>query len=124
MKLRTSKLQCPSSVQVESARKQPGMNETTKNPFEPFFDEIRRIVREEVKAATNAKNSNEYSPSLLSAAQAAKLWDVPTTWIAEAARRGVLPSVRLGHYVRFRPEDLEEFIKRNRSSCNLLIRDV
>src|SRR5215470_10908936 len=124
MKLRTSKLQCPSSVQVESAPKQPEMNEATKNPFEPLFDEIRRIVREELKAATNAKNSNGHSPSLLSAAEAAKLWDVPKTWISEAARRGELPSVRLGHYVRFQPEDLEEFIKRNRTGCNLLIRGV
>ena len=90
------------------------MNETTKNPFEPFFDEIRRIVREEVKTATNG-NSNGHSPTLLSAEQAAKLWDLPKTWISEAARRGELPCVRLGHYVRFRPEDLEEFIKRNRT---------
>lgn len=27
------------------------MNESGKNPFGPFFDEIRRIVRDEIKAA-------------------------------------------------------------------------
>jgi excisionase family DNA binding protein len=72
---------------------------------------LRRIVREEIAAS----NSNGHdSPILLSAETAAKLFDVPKTWISDAARRGELPSVRVGHYVRFKPEDLEEFIRRNR----------
>jgi len=83
------------------------------NLFEPFFDRIREIVREEIKAA-NGNGHN--SPALLSAEAAGKLFDVPKTWISEAARRGELPSVRLGHYVRFKPQDLEAFIKANQSS--------
>lgn len=85
--------------------------EKTPNPFDLLLDQIRAVVREEVKAAANG---NGHSPTLLSAQQAAKLWNVPTTWISEAARRGELPSVHLGHYVRFKPQDLEEFIMRNR----------
>ena len=84
------------------------------NPFAPFFEEVRRIVREEIAAA--GMNGNSPSPALLSAEAAAKLFDVPKSWISEAARRGELPSVRVGHYVRFRVDDLENFIKANRSS--------
>jgi excisionase family DNA binding protein len=75
--------------------------------------DLRAIVRQEVKAALNG---NSHSPALLSAEAAAKLFDVPKTWISEASRRGELPSVRLGHYVRFNLEDLEAFVKANRSA--------
>jgi excisionase family DNA binding protein len=74
-------------------------------------EQLRELMREELKAATA---SNAQSPTLLSAEEAAKLWSVPKTWIAEMARQGRLPSVKLGHYVRFKPEDLEAFIKANR----------
>jgi excisionase family DNA binding protein len=81
------------------------------NPFAPFFDEFRRIVREEIAAAANGNGHD--SPTLLSATAAAKLWDVPKSWISEAARRGELPSVRVGHYVRFRVTDLQAFVENN-----------
>jgi len=77
------------------------------NPFDLLLDRIREIVREEIKAA--AENEHD-SPTLLSAEAVAKVFDVPKTWISEAARRGELPSVRLGHYVRFRIEDLQTFV--------------
>ena len=75
--------------------------------------ELRCVVREEIKAATNG---NGHSPTLLSAEQAAQLLHVPKTWVLEMARQGRLKSVRLGHYVRFKPEDLEEFIRVNGSA--------
>lgn len=71
-------------------------------------------MREEIAAARISGNSP--SPALLSADAAAKLFEVPKSWISEAARRGELPSVRVGHYVRFRADDLENFIKANRTS--------
>jgi excisionase family DNA binding protein len=46
---------------------------------------------------------------LLSAKQVAELWNVPETWIRDQARSGKLLSVKRGHYVRFRPSDLERF---------------
>ena len=46
------------------------MSEAQKNPFEPFFDEIRRIVREEMTRLNGNKGA---SPTLLSAEQAAEL---------------------------------------------------
>jgi len=76
--------------------------------------ELRELIRAEIGTTGNGDRHN--SPTLLSAGSAAKLWDVPKTWISEAARRGELPSVRLGHYVRFKPEDLEAFIKGKRGT--------
>ena len=52
----------------------------------------------------------EASGRLMSAAEVAELFDVPETWVREQARFGKLPSVRLGHYVRFRVEDAERFL--------------
>jgi excisionase family DNA binding protein len=75
-------------------------------------EQLRELMREELKGATA---NNTHSPTLLSAEEAANRWNVPRTWISEMARQGKLPSVKLGHYVRFRPEDLEEFIRRNRT---------
>jgi excisionase family DNA binding protein len=89
------------------------MSEPGKNPFELLVEQIRQAVREEIKAANG--NGNRH-PALLSAEAAAKHFDVPKTWISEAARRGELPSVRVGHYVRFKSEDLEAFINANRST--------
>jgi len=86
----------------------------SKNPFDLLVDQIRAVVREEIKAAITTGNGNGHSPALLSAETAAKLFDVPKTRISEAARRGEIPTVRVGHYVRFKPEDLQAFIEANR----------
>lgn len=70
--------------------------------------EIKQIVLEAMREA--AGNGTGGSPSLLDIEQAAKFLRVPKSWVGEAARRGELPSVKLGHYTRFRPEDLAQFI--------------
>ena len=57
--------------------------------------------------ASNGKNGD--SP-LLSAPQVAKLFDVPESWVREQARLGTLPSIRLGHYVRFKAEEIHRFV--------------
>ena len=54
------------------------MNEPAKNPFEPFFDEIRRIVRDEIKAANNGNGH-----SLLTAEQLAKALQVNKATVYE-----------------------------------------
>jgi excisionase family DNA binding protein len=83
------------------------MNDATKNPFAPFFDEIRQIVREEIGAAVKAQTKPKLT---LDTKEAAELLNVPETWLAAAARDGRIPSLRIGHYVRFKPADLENFI--------------
>jgi excisionase family DNA binding protein len=46
---------------------------------------------------------------LLDAAQAAELLNVPPSWVLDEARADRIPHVRLGRYVRFDPEALEEW---------------
>ena len=58
-------------------------------------------------ANSTGKNGDS---ALLSAPQVAKLFDVPESWVREQARLGTLPSIRLGHYVRFKAEELQRFV--------------
>ena len=48
---------------------------------------------------------------LLNAEQAASLLAVPKTWILAQARADKIPHVRLGHYVRFDADTLEEWAR-------------
>jgi excisionase family DNA binding protein len=68
---------------------------------------IRDVVREEIRAALSEQKPESF---LLDADGAAGLLSVPRSWVAEAAREGKIPAVRLGHYVRFRRVDLEKLI--------------
>jgi excisionase family DNA binding protein len=47
---------------------------------------------------------------LLGAPELAKRFGVPETWVREQARLGKLPFIRLGHYVRFRLEEVERYL--------------
>jgi excisionase family DNA binding protein len=51
------------------------------------------------------------TPSLLTAAQVADLLGVPTSWVYEQSRRGLIPTVTLGHYRRYRQEAIEAWIE-------------
>ena len=88
------------------------MDETGKILGDAFLEAVRQVVREQIKAASNG---NGYRGNrLLDAKQAAARWRVPKSWILDMARRGELTCVRLGHYIRFKPEDLDQFIKERR----------
>ncbi len=50
------------------------------------------------------------SEPLLTAADAAELLSVRTSWIYEAVRSGNLPCVRVGKHVRFLRSDLERWV--------------
>ena len=89
------------------------MSETNKtaNIFsDPFRSELEEIVEGAVAKALN-KNGHQDGDHLLDAKTAAKRLCVPVSWIRDMARRGELPSIELGHYRRFRIEDLDRFIK-------------
>ncbi len=70
-------------------------------------------MREEIRAAMTSNGAKEGN-RLISAKEAAKLWEVPKSWIESMARQGVLPHVQLGVYKRFNPDDLEQFIRAHR----------
>jgi excisionase family DNA binding protein len=52
---------------------------------------------------------------LIDAKAAGRLLGVPHTWLLAQARAGRIPHHRLGHYVRFNPEDLANWLADTRS---------
>jgi len=78
-----------------------------------FESLLRRIIKEEIQEALGQNNGNGHQDGdgLLDAKTAAKRLCVPVSWIRDMSRRGELPSIELGHYRRFRIEDLDRFIK-------------
>ena len=65
------------------------MSEPIPNPFDPFFDKIREIVREEIKAASNGTAKGD---RLLDPEEAAKLLSVSEDWLYHNAKK--LPFTR------------------------------
>jgi excisionase family DNA binding protein len=51
---------------------------------------------------------------LLDAKAASELLGVPPSWLLAQARAGRVPHHRLGHYVRFSAEELQEWLTKNR----------
>ena len=82
------------------------MSEPTKNPFEPFFEEIRRIVREEI-----AHSNGNRIPELLTADELAEKLKLPVSWVYEQSRLGNIPTHKLGRYIRF---DLAEVLRKQK----------
>ncbi len=44
-----------------------------------------------------------------------RLWHVKKSWVYDAVKRGVLPAVRLGKQLRFRPIEIEAFLRQSSS---------
>jgi len=51
---------------------------------------------------------------LIDAKAASALLGVPYTWLLSQARAGKIPHHRLGHYVRFDPDELSQWLGENR----------
>jgi predicted DNA-binding transcriptional regulator AlpA len=66
------------------------MNDTSKNPFEPFFDQIRQVVREEIRVL-NGEDRKE-DERLLNADEAAEILNVSSDWLYRNAKK--LPFTR------------------------------
>jgi excisionase family DNA binding protein len=47
---------------------------------------------------------------LVDAAEVAEQLGVPKTWVLESARSKAIPSVKLGRYVRFDLDDVEQWL--------------
>jgi hypothetical protein len=56
------------------------------------------------------KGLSHAGTKLLGARELAELFSVLESWVREQARLGIFPSFKLGHYVRFRTEEVERFI--------------
>ena len=79
------------------------MNEQGKNPFDPFFDTFREIVRQEIARAIGNGTSE-----LLTAEQLAEKLKLPVSWVYEQSRLGKIPTHKIGRYIRF---DLVEVLR-------------
>jgi excisionase family DNA binding protein len=74
---------------------------------------VKEAVREELQDALSAQNSKP-PKLLLDTKEAAAVLNVKESWLGQAARENVVASVHVGHYVRFRLADLENFIESRR----------
>jgi len=61
-------------------------------------------------SATPAAPAASQPDKLLRVEDVAARLDVPTSWVYHAAKEQLIPSVRVGYYVRFRAADIEEWI--------------
>ena len=85
------------------------MNEQQKNPFEPFFDEMRRIVREEVRACLGESGRRPLVGNMLTAEEAAKFLNYSRDWVYRNWRR--IGGVKVGKRgVRFSRRALEVWV--------------
>jgi excisionase family DNA binding protein len=82
------------------------MSEAAKNPFDPFFEKIREIVREEIKAASNGHGA------LLTAVQLAKALQVNKATVYEWVKSKKIPYSEAGRFVRFNLQEVLESQRR------------
>jgi hypothetical protein len=76
------------------------MSELGPNPFNLLLEQIRAVVRDEIKATSNGH------AALLTPEQLALQLSLPMTWVYEQSRQGNIPTHRIGRYLRF---DLRRF---------------
>ena len=81
---------------------------------EALLQAIRQAVREEIQT-TLRQNENQEPKLLYNTKEAARILGVPKTWLGSAARRGIVPCVRMGHYVRFTANDLGSYVEKLRN---------
>ena len=84
------------------------MSADNPNPFAPFFDEVRRIVREEIAAAMNGNGKTPAGEKdWLNAEELADLYGLPKTWFEERGRAGDIERTKPGRYVLFKRRTLK-----------------
>ena len=67
-------------------------------------------VMQHIRRAIPGGARRAFTP-LIDAKAASSLLGVPYTWLLAQARAGTIPHHRLGHYVRFNPDDLEGWLR-------------
>jgi excisionase family DNA binding protein len=64
--------------------------------------QLREIMRQEIKEAVGRRTDD----NLLTAKQLAEQLKVPRSWVYEKSRQGKIPTHRMGHYLRFRLQEV------------------
>ncbi len=57
---------------------------------------------------------------LIDVRELAQILNVPISWLYERTRKGTIPSIRVGKYVRFNPQEVLAFFRAKSSDGNLL----
>jgi excisionase family DNA binding protein len=91
------------------------MAEQVQNPFAPFFDEFRRILREEIAAAANGNGKGK----LLTAEELADTLQVHKATVYEWVKSKAIPYYQSGRFVRF---NLQEVLESQRKKTTPLDR--
>jgi hypothetical protein len=86
------------------------MSEQITNPFDPFFDKIREIVREEIAASNGNGHSTTSKKDWLKAEELAAEYGLPKTWFEERGRAGDIARTKPGRYVLFKRRDVEAYL--------------
>jgi len=75
------------------------MSEPAKNPFDMLLDQIREVVRQELKAVLqNSNGKSAAEKEWMKAKELAELYGLPRTWFEERGRAGEICSALLeGH---------------------------
>lgn len=75
----------------------------------------RSALRGAAHITRRAVTGDTHSFALIDAKAASRMLGVPYTWLLAQAREGRIPHHRLGHYVRFNPDDLRDWLQETRS---------
>ena len=85
------------------------MDEQGKNPFDTFFDEIRRIVREEIRTSLGESGKRSSACNMLTAEEAANFLNYSRDWVYRNWRK--VGGVKVGKRgVRFSRVALEAWV--------------
>lgn len=85
----------------------PDRNRQRNRPKDPY-------PTKRASASTGQRPRRAFTP-LIDAKAASQLLGVPYTWLLAQARANRIPHQRLGHYVRFDPDDLQTWLKETKS---------
>jgi hypothetical protein len=90
------------------------MSEPAKNPFELLIDQIRAVVREEIKAAIGNGPKPTAEKEWFRAEELAEHYGLPKTWFEERGRAGEIARTKPVRYVLFKRRDVEAFLEKNK----------
>ena len=88
------------------------------NPFEIFLAAVRQVVREELNAALDQRETRDKkleTKAWLRAAELAELYNLPQTWFEERGREGSIQRAKPGRYVLFSRKDVEAYFERSKN---------
>jgi len=86
---------------------------------QPSVGRLRSSAARLLRRGRGINDTAAFTP-LIDAKAASRLLGVPHTWLLAQARAGGIPHHRLGHYVRFNPDDLREWLTDNRIAPDAL----